>query len=688
MLSSLRVSWRNVTRHKKRFFFTLIAIVLGVAVMTSMFIAKDTFSNLMEEQERLYAGEADFWIQSNEGLFHEKDLEWIKNQEEIEAGILSLLKQGFVEMETDSISQASVRLTGISDYENDIVELPVKEGDVKKQGLIITENASKLWGKGIGDIVTFQNMGSLEITSIVYEGPMLNSPKTMEEALYRDFRVMVPLPILQEWTGLEQQVSNYRFRVKEGADHEQLLENYQSKLEGTPLFAQPVVVDSQQNNDVEGIYYVFDVMAILAIFISGFIAFNMVHTSIVERKKEFGIMKSLGYTTGKVVRLIVQEISILAVMGTVIGLGIGVWLGIFVQEMLITAIATQNVTYDIVLLKPMITSTIVGLLFPFVAAVLPLYKAGKTPILEAMFERSTPASVNRISKIRIGLGVIFTAIGLIDNVWAFLLLFVGLVLLFPLWMKAMQVLLRPMLTFLFRFSGKQAIHSLKQFEKRNANTAAMLAIGVSLALFMSAALQALPKGMEDEIRATYGGDIHLQRETQWTDSDIEKIKQMNGVEQVHPLLEVPNVTWYTKDDRKLREFSIMSFSQEGPMLFVVAKEATSSSQHPPIYIAERALTEWGGEVGDEIILHTPVGEQTFFIKGSVLTSHYSNYVAFAEKSIIQEMINWPWSYQLMVEVGEEEIISAILDEIWQEFGESISGAHTIATTIENTTSGV
>src|SRR5690606_7315412 len=151
-------------------------------------------------------------------------------------------------------------------------------------------------------------------------------------------------------TGFEHQVSNYRFRVNEGADHQQLLENYQSKLDGTSLFVQPVVVDSQQNNDVESIYYVFDIMAILAIFISGFIAFNMVHTSIVERKKEFGIMKSLGYTNGKIARLIGQEISILAVIGTVIGLGIGVWLGIFVQEMLITAIASQNVTYDIVLL--------------------------------------------------------------------------------------------------------------------------------------------------------------------------------------------------------------------------------------------------------------------------------------------------------------------------------------------------
>ena len=687
MLSSWLVSWRNLTRHKKRFLFTLIAIVLGVAVMTSMLIAKYTFSNLIEEQEALYAGEADFWVQSNKGTFHETEINWLKQQEELDEGMASLLKQGFVEMEADVPAQRSVRFTGISDFQTDVLKLPVKDGHVTEEGLIISENAANLWNKEVGDTVTFEGLGTLEITAIVYEGPMLNSPKTLEDALYQDFRVIVPLEILQSWSGLDQQISNYRFRVKENVNLDELLASYQNQLQGSDLFAQPVVVDNQQNNDVDSIYYVFDLIAILAVFISGFIAFNVIYTSIIERKSDIGIMKSLGYTEGNIIRLIVQEISILALIGTVIGVSLGIWLGDAISDILITAIASQNITYDVVIVKPVIISIIIGLLFPFIAAAYPIYKAGKTPILEAMFEDNRLQPSNRLSKRRIILGIIFTGIGLVDHMLAFLMLFVGLVLLFPLWMKFIQSILKPILSLLFGFSGEQAIRSLKQFAGRNANTAAMLAIGVSLALFMSAALQSLPEGMEDEIRTTYGGDVHVNKETPWTETDLDVLQNISQVEYVYPLLEVPNVTWYSKDE-KLREFSIMSFSEDSPELFVIEEEIQNSSNDPAIYVGNRALRESGKDVGDVWTLHTPAGEQKFFIKGRVLTSHYSNYVAFAEENIIKETMNWPWSYQVMISATGQDDISKIVTIISEKFGESISKIDTVTHAVEKTTSGV
>ncbi|MCM3741897.1 FtsX-like permease family protein [Oceanobacillus luteolus] len=687
MLSSWRVSWRNLTRHKKRFLFTLIALTLGVTVMTSMLIAKYTFSNMMDEQEQLYAGEADFWIQSNEGFFDETEIAWLEGREEIDEGVTALVKQGLVELETDVPAQRTVRFTGLSDFRSNIVPLPVKAGDTTEEGLVITENAAELWGKEVGDTVTFEDIGTLEVTAIVYEGPMLNSPQTFDAAFYQDFRVMVPLETLQLESGLENQISNFRFSVEEGADHQELLTAYENEFEGTSLFVQPIVVDNQQNNDIDSIYYVFDLIAILAVFISAFIAFNMIHTSIVERKREIGIMKSLGYTDGNVIRLLAQEISILAILGTVFGVSLGAWLGNAIQEVLITAIATQNIEYDVVFFSPIITSIIIGFLFPFVAASLPVYKAGKVPILEAMFEKDPSIRIDRLSKIRIVLGIVFTGIGLIDNVWAFLSLFIGLVLLFPLWMRLLQLIIGPLLSLLFGFSGKQAANSIKQFLRRNANTAAMLAIGVSLALFMSAALQDLPKGMEDEVQQTFGGDIHVEKETPWSEEELHALEEIPGVETVYSAYEIPNVTWYTSND-ELREFSIMSYSETTLQQFSIEEETTDSSELPEIYLGNRALAEAGVEVGDVWTLQTPAGAQDVFIKGRVLTSHYSNYVAFAEESTIKDRLNWPFSYKVMMDVASEGDVPTILAVVWEQFGASISGVNTLPLTIEKTTGGV
>src|SRR5690625_4813775 len=182
MLSSFRVSWRNLIRNKMRFLFTLAAIVLGIVVMTSMLIAKETTSKTLDYYEELSAGDADFFVQSNGGPFSEKELEGLKNHPEMEKDVSALLKHGFVDIDELNKAQSSVRISGVSSFDNGLLALPVIEGDLREEGLVITENAAKLWDKGLGDSVLFSHMGTLEITAIVEDGAMLNSPETLEQA--------------------------------------------------------------------------------------------------------------------------------------------------------------------------------------------------------------------------------------------------------------------------------------------------------------------------------------------------------------------------------------------------------------------------------------------------------------------------------------------------------------------------
>lgn len=658
-------------------------MVLSVTIMTSMLIAKETTVKIMDEQEQLYAGNADYWIQGNQRFFFEKEVEWVTDREEVENGLAALLKQGFVDIEVENPAQASVRITGVSSYDNELIELPVKEGNATKEGLIITENAANLWGKGVGDTVTFQDMGMIEITAVVYEGAMLNSPKTLEGSTFRDARVMVPLATLQEWTGMEGLISNYRFSVNE-QEQTKFLETYQAQLEGSALYVQPIVVDSQQNNDVEGLYFTFDIIAILAVFISAFIVFNMLYTTIVERRKDFAVMKSLGYTNSSVRRLIMNEIGVLSFLALVLGLPFGVWLGSFLQEMLISAIATQTITYELELIKPLIISGIVGLAFPYLAVILPIYQAGKTSIMETMSE----SQANRVIDpkwvvIRIMMGIICTGIGFIDNVWAFLLLFVGLVLLYPVWMKLFQWLLNPVFKRLFGYAGEQAIRSVKQFENRNVNTSAMLAIGVSLALFMSAALESLPDGMEEDIRATFGGDLHVEKETPWVDAELEIINEIEGVRTTVPYAEIPNITWQTKTG-ELREFSIISHADEPKdgMLFDITQITEEQGEHPSIFVGERALAEWGGEVGEVMTLNTPSGSVDFFVKGTVQTSHYMSYVAFVEDSELATTLNWPERFHVIIDTTDEQTIPIVFSQLWSSFGDLLVNVNPITLNIE------
>ncbi|MGY0693928.1 ABC transporter permease [Virgibacillus sp. FSP13] len=676
-------------RYKKRFFFTLFSIILGVVVMTGMLIAKQTTSNTLESYEKMSMGDSDFQVQSNDHVFQQKELDWLLARDEFKMGNAILLKRGFAKIDGMSSAQTSVRLTGVSSFDNGLIELTVKKGDLSRKGLIITENAAKLWKKGIGDTVTFKNMGNIEVTAIVYEGSMLSSPRTKEQAKYGYSQVMVPLDILQNWTGLEGQITNYRFETKETSKKDKLLASYQKEFASSDLFVQPVVMDDMQNNDVEGLYYTFDIIAILAIFISGFIAFNMIYASIIERRKEFAVMKSLGYTNGGIYRLVLQEIGLLSIIGTAVALPIGIWFGDFFQEMLMSAIASQNIKYDLELASPLIISAIVGILFPFLTAVFPVYQAGKTSVMEAMVDKAVPQQISkRANIIRIIAGIICTGIGLIDNAWAFLLLFVGLVLLYPLFMRIIQWIIGPFFQITFQYAGKQAVRSVKQFENRNASTSAMLAIGVSLAMFMSAALESLPDGMEDEVRSTFGGDLHVTKETPWQDDDLDVIQGMEGITNVYRFADIPNITWQTKDGED-REFSLMSYSgnPDEAEVFRISNEVNEVTQLPILYLGERALAEWKGEVGDSITLNTPSGKTNFYVKGSVQTSHYTSYLAFVEESILGDVLNWPHLFHVAISTSETST-PFVYSNLSEKYGNELSSISSVSQKVEQSTNAV
>lgn len=686
MRSSFLVSWRNLTRYKKRFFFTLMALIIGVVVMTGMLITKQTTSSSLEYYERLYTGGADYWVQGNNYSFDEDALNELTESKAFEKGNASLLKQGFVEMEGVSPAQSSVRLSGVSSFDNGLLELPEKEGDVTKEGLIITENAAKLWGKGIGDTVTFKEMGSMEITAIVYEGSMLRSPQDWEEAKSRHARVMVPLETLQSWTGLENKVTDFRFKVKDGLNEDDLLADYQSMLSSSNLFVQPVVVDGRQDNDVEGLYWTFDLVAILSIFISAFIAFNMIYASIIERRKEFAVMKSLGYTNGRIYRLVLQEIALLSITGTAIGLPLGIWFGDFFQKMLMSAIATQNITYELELALPLIISATIGILFPFLAAAFPVYQAGKTPVMEAMGDQQGQQKRGKKGYvIRIFTGLLFTVVGLINFDWNLLFLFVGLVLLYPLFLRAIQGILSPLCRLLFGYPGKQAIRSVGQFGNRNANTSAMLAIGICLALFMSAALETVPDEVGSGVTEMYGGDLHAVKETPWRDKDLKMVKDLNGTTDVKRFADIPNITWETTNG-DAREFSIMSFTEkpENAVFFHITDEVKNTTELPTIYLGERALSEWGGEVGDVFTVNTPSGKRDFYVKASVTTSHYNSYVAFVKEEDLATVLQWPNQYNIAITTSKEADLILIKAQLWENYGDELSTITTASETVERT----
>lgn len=652
-----------------------------------MLIAHKTTNDVFDYYEKMYVANADYWVLSDEHTYSEELISAIQNDPIVTDSLLALDKQAFFELEGDySLNERSVRITGVSDLNSGLLILPVIEGNLDNQGIVMTEAVANLLGKGVGDTVTFTDLGEAKISAIVEYTQLLASPSNWERAESTSFRVLAPLDMLREWTGKDGEITYMRFQTE--GDGEELFHSFQQQFQGSSAYIEPVVADDFQSNDIGGLYTFFYIIAGLSIFISGFIVFNMIYTSVIERKQEFAIMKSLGYTQGSVSKLVLIEMTLLAFIGTVIAIPIGVGLGdIFMQALL--SVFEFDMVYTLNWKLPVLLSIIIGLLYPIVFSLFPIYCAGKTSILLALKKGNGTIFTSKQYFFRAIFGLGFLCFLLIDHPIAYIAVIVGVILLFPLLIMGIGEIAKPILKSLNSYSGILAIKNLLQQLNRNSNTAIILAIGISVILLLSAVVESAPKGYEAEIKSTYGGDMRITSEAPWSTEDVTKILSYLAVTDVKSLKEATPITWDTVNKVK-RQFSVISVSEDGPILFTHPHEKNlynNLKTESTVLLGERAFEEWGGNIGQSILMNTPNGEQKFEVIGVVKTSHYSGYVAFMDETNLNDEFGWNNSFDLLLTVNNNEY-DVIRDQLWSDFAGQLSKVQTADEEIESTTSAI
>jgi putative ABC transport system permease protein len=108
---------------------------------------------------------------------------------------------------------------------------------------------------------------------------------------------------------------------------------------------------------------------------------NTMAMSVRERIREVGILKTLGYTPGTILFLILGEAGVLSLLGGVVGLMLAVGLTVIVRNgpSFIQAMKTLTITPDVggALL---VLSFVIGVASSFI----PAYNASRTPILDSL----------------------------------------------------------------------------------------------------------------------------------------------------------------------------------------------------------------------------------------------------------------------------------------------------------------
>ncbi len=136
----------------------------------------------------------------------------------------------------------------------------------------------------------------------------------------------------------------------------------------------------QQAGFVNQLLGLVTAMLFLAVVIALFGIANTLSLSIFERTRELGLLRAVGMGRTQVKRMIRWESVIIAILGALFGIAIGIFFGWALQQ----ALAPEGITEFVLPVGQLVFFLIFAALAGVVVALLPARRAAKLNVLEAI----------------------------------------------------------------------------------------------------------------------------------------------------------------------------------------------------------------------------------------------------------------------------------------------------------------
>ncbi len=188
-------------------------------------------------------------------------------------------------------------------------------------------------------------------------------------------RVKIPLLTMQKQLGSEEKTSAFFIKIKEGFTQEQVAQNLQTKFPDNQIILTKDLEELYMSS-IPALNVFLNVIIGVAAVISALVILLTMYTTVTERTRQIGIMKSLGMSNTKIGWTIAQEALLISFFG-IVG---GIILTVLVRFGL-TRITTLEVEISWLVLA---ITTVVGLIGGVLGALYPAMKAARLDAVEAL----------------------------------------------------------------------------------------------------------------------------------------------------------------------------------------------------------------------------------------------------------------------------------------------------------------
>ncbi|OGP30171.1 MAG: hypothetical protein A2038_03670 [Deltaproteobacteria bacterium GWA2_57_13] len=327
MLRLLRfLSLRHCGRHRLRTALTFFGIVLGVAVIVAVAVVNRSLIRSFEHTIDLLAGKAVLQVTNAESGVSESLFPVIRETAGVKdavavvesfSPVVGLKAERLFVYGVDFLSDFTIR-------EHEFMGAPfglerALDFIAQPDSIALTESFARRHGFPVGsEIVLATSEGTRR-----YAVRALLRDQGTARAFGGNFALM-DLPVAQIAFGKAGKLDGVDLTVEKGEDIETVKQRLSERLRGAAEVSRPhergEQIDLLLRSFRLGLFFV----SLIALFVGFFLIYNTVSVSVVQRKREIGLLRCLGMRRGEVLILFLLEALSLALPGSLVGIFAGV----------------------------------------------------------------------------------------------------------------------------------------------------------------------------------------------------------------------------------------------------------------------------------------------------------------------------------------------------------------------------
>jgi putative ABC transport system permease protein len=403
-------------------------------------------------------------------------------------------------------------------------------------------------------------------------------------------------------------------------------------------------------------------LSFISLIVGMFLIYNAISISSIQRRREIGILRSIGVSRPQVLGLFVGEAAWIGCLGSLAGIGIGIGLA---KVMLYLVSRTITALYILVRAEHLSISLYVllagfgmGVLASVLSAIGPAREASRIAPKEALalgtLETKIRIRTSRFNLAGIGLLALAFVFALqkpiahrpIFGFLAALLIVIGISFLIPSITTLLNRLLAPVLRLLFGPEGKLASRYIHDSMVRTVITIAALMTALSMLISISIMILSFRKTVDLWVEQSINGDVFvfpgsysitgysalLPLEVSRALPSLPGVKAVDSFRALEVEYQGAPALIASVDGKVFLNMKVLRFTQGNPQAILRQFAAGQA-----VLVTESFSLRHHVKAGDRIRLDTPEGEKEFFISG-VFYDYSSDWgMILFEKTLFQSL---------------------------------------------------